>query len=87
MNPRPDEIHGGWLANGLVIGVIAGAAAALALLPISGKALRRRLFGQIGQTGESLRGTARSIVPRDPVSASLAEGKAAARRRQDLLGG
>lgn len=81
-----DPIHGGWLANGLILGVIAGAAAALAWLPISGKALRARLFGQLSETGDSLREAARNAVPKDPVSESLAEGKAAARRRMDLIG-
>jgi gas vesicle protein len=83
MNQRREQNEGwdaGVILMGTIYGVIVGAITALFTLPRSGITLRR----SVEQTLESVR-------PRDSIADSLAEGKAAARRRHeqviDELGG
>ncbi|MCL4249239.1 MAG: YtxH domain-containing protein [Anaerolineae bacterium] len=71
---------------GGLIGLIAGAAAALWWLPKSGKRLRDEAAEAVESAGRELRSRAESVVPTDPIAESLAEGKAAARRRLRELG-
>jgi gas vesicle protein len=67
---------------GVVLGLVAGGVVALFTAPVSGLAFRRQVGASVGKTGQSLR----AIVPGDPVAESMAEGKAAARRRMAELG-
>ena len=75
-------LDAGALIVGFVIGLIAGVVGTLFAAPQSGKATRR----QIDQSRQNLRTRIESAVPVDPVEQSLAEGKAAARRRRAELG-
>lgn len=72
----------GMIVLGIFLGLVVGGALALFTAPVSGLAFRRRLGVSVGQTGQTLR----AIVPSDPVAESMAEGKAAARRRMAELG-
>lgn len=72
----------GMFVLGLLLGLAGGALAALFKVPQSGKRTRE----QLGETGDSLLNKLESVVPPDPVAEGLAEGKAAARRRQSELG-
>lgn len=78
-NNQPD-LDSGVLLFGFVFGLLAGGLIALFRAP--GRNLRQQITG----AGEGIRGKLESIVPADPVAESLAEGKAAARRRQIELG-
>jgi gas vesicle protein len=71
---------------GGIIGVIVGGIAALLGLPKSGRALRQQVASSAQDATRSLRATAESALPSDPVAESIAQGKAAARRRLDELG-
>ncbi len=64
------ELDSGLLVTGIVYGVIVGGITALLTLPKSGLALRREVQERV-----------ELAIPRDPVADSIAEGKAAARRR------
>lgn len=72
-------LDGGLLVSGFVIGLLVGAITALFN---GGSRARQGLL----ETGETLRDKIESIVPTDPIAESLAEGKAAARRRRAELG-
>ncbi len=80
------SLDGGMLIWGIVYGVIIGGITALLTLPKSGRALRREVSEGMQNAGQQLRSTVESAVPSDPVAESLAEGKAAARRRREELG-
>ena len=67
---------------GFLIGILAGGVAALFKVPQSGQQTRQ----QISETGDNLLNKLESAVPSDPIADGLAEGKAAARRRQSELG-
>jgi gas vesicle protein len=69
-----------------VIGLVAGAISALWYLPRSGKSLRETLLKRAEKTTKSLQAQVDNIVPPDSVAESIAQGKAAARRRRDELG-
>lgn len=71
---------------GSVIGLVAGAISALWYLPRSGKSLRETLLKRAEKTTKSLQAQVDNIVPPDSVAESIAQGKAAARRRRDELG-
>lgn len=73
----------GMLIFGLILGLAVGGVATLFNAPKSGRALRRQLTASVSTTGQTLRA---NIVPTDPVAESMAEGKAAARRRLTELG-
>jgi len=72
-------LDGGLLVSGFVIGLLVGAITALFN---GGSRARQGLL----ETGETLREKLESIVPTDTIAESLAEGKAAARRRRAELG-
>ena len=81
---RPDDgLDSGALVWGFVIGSLFGGLIALFLNPRSGQQTRR----QLAETSTSLRVQIEEVVtPADPLIESLAEGKAAARRRRAELG-
>lgn len=78
-----DRLDTGALLFGAVVGLIVGGIVALFRVPRSGAATR----SQISQAGQELREQIEeAITPADPVAESMAEGKAAARRRRAELG-
>jgi gas vesicle protein len=83
MNGSNEGLDGGSLAWGALIGLVLGGVAALFLTPRSGAETRR----QISVTGQELREQLEDmVIPPDPLDESMAEGKAAARRRRAELG-
>jgi gas vesicle protein len=76
---------GSFVCSG-VIGLVAGLVAALWYLPSSGKHLRESLLRAVRRTTRNLQTQVDSAMPSDPVAESIAQGKAAARRRRDELG-
>lgn len=66
----PSELDNGMLIRGLFFGLVIGGVTALLTLPKSGRSLRKSVNEQL-----------ELAIPSDPVADSLAEGKAAARRR------
>lgn len=80
------SIDGGMLIFGLLLGVTTGTLIALLTAPKSGRVFRQELSASVNETGQNLRATVESVVPSDPVAESMAEGKAAARRRRTELG-
>lgn len=81
-----NSLDGGMLIFGLAVGLVAGAVVGLLNAPRSGLATRTRITSSVNETGENLRHTVERVVPSDPVGESIAEGKAAARRRRAELG-
>ena len=75
-------LDSGILIGGFVIGLIVGAVAALFRTPRSGNDVRQ----QLAVSGDNLRNKLESVVVSDPLAESMAEGKAAARRRRIELG-
>jgi hypothetical protein len=67
---------------GFVIGLLVGGIGALFKAPRGSAAALK----QIGDTGHALRNKLETILPVDPITESMAEGKAAARRRRLELG-
>jgi gas vesicle protein len=80
-NEQP-PLDNGLLVVGFTLGMVVGGIFALFKAPGTGRKLRQ----QIADSGGTLREKIESVVPADPVAESLAEGKAAARRRRDELG-
>jgi gas vesicle protein len=76
---RSDDIRGGALFVGFVMGLVVGSLFALFNAPESGDETRRKLT-------ENVRNTLESITPTDPIAEGIAEGKAAAHRRRIELG-
>ncbi|HVU14233.1 MAG TPA: YtxH domain-containing protein [Phototrophicaceae bacterium] len=72
-----NELDGGLLIFGIMAGLLIGGLVALFTVPKSGRAFRQ----SVGETGQNLRSTLEDALPSDPIAESLAEGKAAARRR------
>lgn len=83
VNPVNNDapLDSGILVSGFVLGLLFGAV--LALFKTPNRSLIRQ---QLNETGENLRQKLESVVPSDPIAESLAEGKAAARRRRTELG-
>jgi len=81
MNNR--ELDGGLLVVGLIVGMATGALLTLFTAPKTGFALRQQLSDTVSETGQQIRAT---VTAPDPVAESMAEGKAAARRRRAELG-
>ncbi len=81
-NSRNEGVDSGLLITGFVVGLAVGAVVGLFKAPKGGIQLRQ----QISENGENLRNRLEAIVPSDPIAESLAEGKAAARRRRLELG-
>lgn len=86
MPQRSSGLDSGLLARGFVYGLVIGGVVALFTLPKSGQRLRRDLSQSVNTTGQQLRATIDAAIPPDPVEESIAEGKAAARRRRAELG-
>jgi gas vesicle protein len=80
-NNNEDALDSGVLVSGFVVGLLIGAVFALFRAPKKG-VIRQ----QLTETGETLRQKIEAAVPSDPIAESLAEGKAAARRRRAELG-
>mgnify|MGYP001365151167 CR=1 FL=1 len=74
MSREPRELDGEMLIWGTIYGLIIGGITALLTLPKSGLALRREVRERV-----------ELAIPRDPVADSIAEGKAAARRRLEEM--
>lgn len=83
MARKTEPLDAGALLLGTLIGMVAGSIAALFLTPRSGAENRR----QITSTGHGIRQQLEeAVTPTDPLEESIAEGKAAARRRRLELG-
>lgn len=80
---RHEGVDGGALTFGFLLGLVLGGLIVLFRAPRSGVETRR----QISVTGQELREQIEeAVTPADPLAESLAEGKAAARRRRVELG-
>ncbi len=77
------DIDGEKVFWGFFFGLAVGAVAALFASPRSGSETRQQLTESGQQLREKIEAT---VTPTDPVAESLAEGKAAARRRRSELG-
>lgn len=86
MKRNDNELDSGMLIFGLLVGFMVGGLVTLFKAPKSGAALRQDVTESVSETGQNLRAAVESVVPSDPVAESLAEGKAAARRRMTELG-
>lgn len=82
MRQKRKGIDSAALGWGFVIGLLAGGLAALFKLPRRSPITRQ----QLAETRQTLRSKLEPIAPVDPLAASIAEGKEAARRRRDQLG-
>jgi gas vesicle protein len=80
------ELDSGTLIFGIFMGLLVGGVATLFKTPKSGVALRRQIAESVSGTGQNLRSSLEAVVPSDPVAESMAQGKAAARRRLAELG-
>lgn len=76
---------GSFMCSG-VVGLMVGLAAALWYLPASGRKLRDNIMRVLRRTTRGLQTQVEAVVPADPIAESIAQGKAAARRRRDELG-
>lgn len=76
------ELDSGLLFGGFVTGLVIGGIVALFKAPRSGQALRQ----QLSENTEQIREKIESARPVDPLAESIAEGKAAAKRRRQELG-
>ncbi|GAB4510422.1 MAG: hypothetical protein OHK0046_07210 [Anaerolineae bacterium] len=83
MTQPENQLNSNTLFGGFIVGISLGALVAL----LRGPRLRLRETGQqITSLTESVRHSLESAVPTDPIDESIAEGKAAARRRRSELG-
>lgn len=80
---QQNELDGEKVFWGFFFGLLVGAVAALFVSPRSGTETRRQLTESSQQLREKIEAT---VTPSDPVADSIAEGKAAARRRRSELG-
>lgn len=80
------ELDSGMLIFGIFMGLLVGGVATLFKAPSSGVALRRQIADSVSETGQNVRSGLESVIPTDPVAESMAQGKAAARRRLAELG-
>ncbi len=79
---QPETNSDGMLISGFLLGLLTGGIVALFRLPRPGLLAAKRLSTEGMHTRESLT----VISPVDSVAASIAEGKAAARRRRIEMG-
>ncbi len=79
---QDDSLDSGLLLGGFVIGLILGGIGTLFRAPRSGSDSRQQLV----EGGDTLREKIESVIVTDPLVESIAEGKAAARRRRIELG-
>ena len=77
------ELDSGLLIFGMIVGLVTGGLLTLFKAPASGKAFRHQI---VSETGQNVRTTIEAVIPTDPLTESMAEGKAAARRRLAELG-
>jgi len=77
-----NNLDSGLLLGGFVVGLLVGGMVALFRTARSGDDVRQQLL----EGGDTLRGKLESAIVNDPVADSMAEGKAAARRRRLELG-
>lgn len=83
MTNRNDGLDSGLLFLGFLVGLLIGGVAALFKAPRNADQMRQ----QISDSSDALRNKLESAVSAaDPLSESLAEGKAAAQRRRAELG-
>ena len=80
------DLDGGLLIFGVLLGMAVGGLVTLFNAPMSGRALRRQFSASVNETGQNLRSGIEAVIPTDPLAESMAEGKAAARRRMAELG-
>lgn len=80
-NNNSSALDWGFLVRGLLLGLIVGGTIALFTAPISGKPLRDKIKQRFSFLDRSLRERAERLMPPDPVSQSLMEGQAVARKR------
>lgn len=79
----PGGIDGLWVLRGTIWGCLLGAMIGLFVARRSGPVMRQEL----ARTGQTLANRLEeTLVPGDPLSDSIAQGKAAARRRRSDLG-
>lgn len=86
---RSVQVDSGAFMLGTLIGLVIGALMALWYAPVSGGRLRRILTTAVDRTTRAARTQAEVLnqsLSVDPVAQSVAEGKAAARRRRAALG-
>lgn len=81
-----NELDTGLLLLGLVVGLLAGGVLGLLNAPRPGRATRHSISASVNQTSDSIRHRVESAIPSDTLEDSIAEGKAAARRRLTGLG-
>jgi gas vesicle protein len=82
-NKNDNPLNISALIWGLVMGLVIGGVAALFRTPRSGNEMRQLLAESEQTLRERIEAT---VIPVDPVAESMAEGKAAARRRRAELG-
>lgn len=82
---QAEGLDGGMLIRGLLIGLTIGAVYMLFNAPRSGAATRRRITRGLNDTSDLLRERIEEVTA-DPLSESIAEGKAAAQARRASLG-
>jgi gas vesicle protein len=80
---KPEQLDGPALLTGMVMGLMVGGVAALFLSRRSGTETRRQISAASHELREQVE---EMITPADPLEESMAEGKAAARRRRAELG-
>lgn len=78
-----ESLDGGMVVAGFLMGLLIGGGVALFRAPHSGDETRQRITSAGQQIRERIEVT---VTPADPVADSIAEGKAAARRRRSELG-
>jgi gas vesicle protein len=81
-NRSDENLDGGLLVGGFILGLLIGSLLALFKAPKNLQNLRQ----QLSSTTNNLLSKVEASVSSDPIAESLAEGKAAARRRRAELG-
>lgn len=82
-NRNDNALNMGALIWGFLMGLVIGGAAALFRTPRSGNEMRQLLAESEQNVRQKIEA---AVIPADPVAESMAEGKAAARRRRAELG-
>lgn len=80
------ELDSGMMVFGILLGIVFGGLVTLFNAPKTGRAFRRQFTSSVGEAGQNIRSGIEAVIPTDPVAESMAEGKAAARRRMEELG-
>lgn len=82
MEPRDEGLDRVLLLGGFLFGLATGALIGL----FRGPRLNQELFQKISKSSDQIWGKLDSVIPTDPITQSLSEGKAAARQRRAELG-